>query len=507
MKDQGLPLLSFFAAGAIAWGLYAATTAPWLTWAHDGADGGDLIAAAMTWGVPHPSGYPTYCLLGRAFALLPLGSIAHRFHLFSATMAALSTAMVCALAWRELGVETTEHHRPWVAGLAVLVALLWATSRTLWSQAIIAEVYAPLAAGLALSLLLALQPGTPRRWLGLGLVLGLSLGLHLTTVLLLPGLALLLWSRRGPRPARSALSLLAGLVMGLGVYGYLPLAARRDPPINWGDAQTWDGFWWTVGGAPYRSYLFGLPIEHLPERLAAWLALWCQQYTAPGMALALLGLAETWERQRSQALGQLLIVLAFSAYAIGYDTVDSYVYVLPAYLPAAIWLAVGSRSLSRWLARWLPLHLAMAGAAGALALLLGWGFAERLPALNLSQDRESREWVEDALATLPPGALLITGEDRHTFALDYAQWAEGRRRDLCVVDGELLPYRWYVEQLSRRCPSLARSGASPSLPALLAEQFGQRPIYLASPRPELGVHWRIERRGPLWLVAGPLAPF
>src|SRR5689334_22464317 len=35
--------------------LYLFSMAPGLTWAHDGADGGDLITAAATGGVAHPS--------------------------------------------------------------------------------------------------------------------------------------------------------------------------------------------------------------------------------------------------------------------------------------------------------------------------------------------------------------------------------------------------------------------------------------------------------------------
>jgi len=46
-------------AGLAALVLYARTLAPGLTWAHHAADGGDLLAAALTVGVPHPSGYPT----------------------------------------------------------------------------------------------------------------------------------------------------------------------------------------------------------------------------------------------------------------------------------------------------------------------------------------------------------------------------------------------------------------------------------------------------------------
>ena len=42
--------------------IYLTTLAPGLTWANDGADGGDLVTAAATLGVAHPTGYPLYRL-------------------------------------------------------------------------------------------------------------------------------------------------------------------------------------------------------------------------------------------------------------------------------------------------------------------------------------------------------------------------------------------------------------------------------------------------------------
>lgn len=45
-------------AGALALGLYGLTLAPGLTWAHDGADGGDLLAAALTRGCAASAGLP-----------------------------------------------------------------------------------------------------------------------------------------------------------------------------------------------------------------------------------------------------------------------------------------------------------------------------------------------------------------------------------------------------------------------------------------------------------------
>src|SRR6478672_57766 len=62
---------------------YAYTLAPGVTWANDGADSGDLIAATATLGVAHPTGYPTYLLLARLFQLIPLGDLALRSTIFS----------------------------------------------------------------------------------------------------------------------------------------------------------------------------------------------------------------------------------------------------------------------------------------------------------------------------------------------------------------------------------------------------------------------------------------
>ena len=86
----------------VALAVYLRTAPPGLTWAHDSADGGDLIAAALVRGVPHPSGYPTFVLLARLFTRLPWHTPAWQVTLISmlggATAAALTAATVQRLA-------------------------------------------------------------------------------------------------------------------------------------------------------------------------------------------------------------------------------------------------------------------------------------------------------------------------------------------------------------------------------------------------------------------------
>ena len=81
---------------------YLATIAPGLTWANGGSDGGDLIAAAATGGVAHPTGYPAYLLVASVFQLLPIGTLAFRTNLLSAISTLIAALLLHAVVRRHL---------------------------------------------------------------------------------------------------------------------------------------------------------------------------------------------------------------------------------------------------------------------------------------------------------------------------------------------------------------------------------------------------------------------
>src|SRR4051812_16677705 len=102
-SSRGLAAIAPVALVGVALGCaYAYTLAPGVTWANDGADSGDLIAATATLGVAHPTGYPTYLLLARLFQLIPLGDLALRSTIFSAVAAVLAALCVSLLVRRLL---------------------------------------------------------------------------------------------------------------------------------------------------------------------------------------------------------------------------------------------------------------------------------------------------------------------------------------------------------------------------------------------------------------------
>ncbi|MHB0856581.1 MAG: protein O-mannosyl-transferase family [Anaerolineae bacterium] len=507
-KARALPTFAALLAGLAALGLYGSTMAPGLTWAHHGADGGDLIAAVVTGGVPHPTGYPTYCLLAGVFARLPLGAVAYRFNLFSALAAAAAVGLLAASATRLFTQDAVER-RP-AAAMGLLCALAAACAPLFWSQALVAEVYAPSALAFGLALYLTLRSTSnapPGQWAALGLVIGLGLGLHLLLALTLPGLAILLWPQRS---RRGVPALVLGLLVGLGVYAYLPLAARTDPPVNWGDPRDLPGLWWVVSGAPYRQYWLALSPQALLGRLAGLPGLWQAQYGLLGLGLAVYGLGD-WladPARRRRALATLTIAGGCSALAVGYATADSQVYLLPAFLVGALWIGAGAQAAGR----------ALSGRAGRLALLVGLlalaalpatSVAQHYTALDLRRDQEAARWLDETLTVLPEGALVITGADGHTFALAYARWVEGRRPDLALADGELLGYRWYRAQLARRHPDLRlpiEATAFDPVETLASANVGRRPVYLTSLRTwaeRYGARRReLPSAGELWELGG-----
>ena len=472
----------FLSAAALPAAVYGLTLAPSLSWAHGGADGGELLAAAATGGIAHPPGFPTYLFLAGLVLQLPLGDMALRLNALSAAMAALASGLVALAICRRVRAPAP---LPWLAGLAG--GWLLALSPLVWSQAVITEVYTTALAVAAALLLLSRRHAPARTCLALGLLWGLGLGVHPTLLFFLPLLGYSLW----PLERRRALCLGLGLLVGLVPYGLLPLRAAAGPALSWGDVTTPSGWWWLVSGAPYRGYFLGLPPEGWPLHWLGLLVLLVRALSPLGLPLAAYGWTRLWRTERARAVSEGIAVLALFAFSLAWGTADSSLYLLPALGVLAVWAGEAMASLSGrlWAAsggsKQAPSaaggtsgrpredlgggRLAVAAMVLFLLLplgLLGSGWAEA----DLHADESARLFLRTVLAQAPPRALLISQADRHTFALWAYRYAladtlavEGggpARSDFAVVDLDLLAFPWYRAGLAAELdlPALAGEG-------------------------------------------------
>ncbi|HET7377351.1 MAG TPA: DUF2723 domain-containing protein, partial [Anaerolineae bacterium] len=342
-----------------AFTLYARTLAPTITWAHNGTDGGDLITAAATWGVPHPPGYPTYVTLGYLFSKIPIGSVAYRLNLmsaiFTAVAAALTTLTICRI-------TSTWAPRFAREGIGILAGLTFAASPMTWGQATIAEVHGLNAVCVALiSFLIAPivfrgEKTSSRQLAFITFLWGLAAG-NLLTIAAFAPLMIVAWRRTIfiPQPAslflkvRSAALPIIAFLHGLSVYLLIPLRAIAQPPINWGNAVTLDNFWRQVSAQLYRGYVFAVPPSEYPQRLIAFGQLIVAQFGWIGVLLGAIGVLRGLNSPNKSWRWLTLPIALYAIFAFTYNTIDADLYLIPIWMFSAWAIARGALSIQDWL--------------------------------------------------------------------------------------------------------------------------------------------------------------
>lgn len=416
-------------------------------------DSGELTAAVYTLGIPHPTGYPLYVLLGKLWTLLvPAGSIAWRMSLFSAVFAALAVAMTY-LACRAVPVG-----RP----SAAAATIAFAASPGFWAEANVQRVYTLNACFVAVASWLALRwlarsdegqaHERDRHFVAIALVCGLGATNH--TFLALWGAVFFGFALAAdPSLLRRWKALLVAAIAalaGLSIYAFLPLRAQQQPRLNWGDPQTLGRFLAVVTRRDFwgRRWVSG-PADLLAVA-GDFFASFALELTFVGAALALGGLIVALRRRRAALLPALIALADVTLMSLHGSRPDLFLwhrYYIPAYLSAAILAAIGLDALLASARRRPRLAAALASlaVAGAVALV-----PLRFREFDRSRYRIADDYSRTLLAALPPGAHLAASDDNILFVLIYLQLVEGVRPDVDLIlqgiGGEAQPLRFHPER-------------------------------------------------------------
>lgn len=425
-----------------------------LTNSNFGSDAGDFLAAILTHGIPHPTGYPTYVLLGMITQNIPISTPVFRGVLESLVPAALAAGLLTGWLAFVIGAKTITQR-----AAAVVAGLAWGITPLLFSQAVIVEVHSlqSLIGVIVLwwiTLNLQEQPQIHRNWiLCLSFLIGVGLGNHLTIVLIAPAMLIaLIFSKKNTGNWKLLVAQLTLMLVGSLVYLYLPLSARAYPPINWGNPQTMSGFIWEVTGNPYKGLVFHTETTILWDRIRSVASLLLDEFGPIGLIAGVIGLLQFSFHMKVLRWILVWIFVIYFVFAIGYSSQDSVSYLLPAVMVFAIWLSLAIPVISgiRW--NRVPLGL-------LLSLTLVVSLLLRIPSTRVRVDPrladQPARFAEQFLRDAPPNAIVNTSTDQDSFPLWFYHFGLLERPDLRVIVLPLTQFVWYQETLLHTYSDLA----------------------------------------------------
>lgn len=419
-------------------------------------DTGEFQTVLPILGTAHPTGYPTYVILGflANLALTPFGQPAFRINVLSLLAVAVATGTTVLLV-RRLTASTP---------IAIASGLGLAATPIVWRIATHADPHALHLAFVAVLVGLLVRWEYARRareahadrWLvAASVAFGLSVGNHSLTLLLAPAVALYVLAVhpgivRRPRLVLGCAAALAASV----VLVYLELPLRAGPlraPLVYANPSTWDGFWYIALAEQFRGSLVD-PFGHLGDKAAQLARFAGAQFGMLAPAIPLGFVATLWRAPRYALLTGVAMVIT-TGFSASYVNAEIERYYLGPVLWAWTWLAILAAVIAG--AVWTLLATADdrkrppsqqssldAGSgrivlAAALGLVLlaptATALGPRRAAADDHTDVRAALWLDRVLPALEHDAVVVSWWSAST-PLWYAQYVEGRRTDLFVVD-------------------------------------------------------------------------
>lgn len=489
-------LALFFASFA----LYVRTMAPGLL----EGDEGEFQINIYKLGVSH-TGYPLFFLLGKLWTLVvPIGTMATRANLFSVFWGALAVVIVFIF------VNWLTSNR-WAG---IICAILFATSRVEWSQAVIPRVYTMNSFFVVLVTFLFFLWRAGRVDLTVPVfAFGLALTNHRTIMWMGPAIAVLvLWHERAKifQPRR-LFPLIIAFILPLLLYYYVWWRGESDVGVefHWKDFNDE-----ILGGYVRASWRFG-PFDWVVSRVTElYIPLLIEQFTALGFVAGVVGMIALamnrvpmgWSRDlpaREVLVFILLANLANAAFCVFFWVIDIDKFFLQSFITFLFLIGVGIAVFCDWVvARFGSRRVQRVASIGMIAAFIAAGgilIAKNYGENDWSKRDDAVEMWNENLAQPLEQQAVIAGSWESIVPLEYAMYVDGKRTDLdrwkvIVKNYQLgqVPYDSRREEIER------------------AVQAG-RPVYMTAHPSDtetlaiLAEEFRLARVGELWRLL-PLAP-
>ncbi len=499
-----LALLTFI----ISFGIYVVTAAPDVTF----TDSGELAAVCVTLGIPHPTGYPLFVLLGHFWSLLPLPiSEIYSLNIFAGFITAISASFFLLNVYRIIYNLEKRSSKP-MSNRSLLIisfisSLIYSFATTIWAQGVALEVYSLqlLIFNLIIHEILCATTKTKKsqkHYFTAALLIGLGFANHMTTVLILPAVLFLYYKNQSKRSEFNfnkhilLLILTIPFLIGLSLNLYLPLQSATMPEFNWGwVSRSFDKFLYHVQGKQYQIWMFS-DSEAILKNFKTFISLLPYQLGWIGFIPFLIGLYRSYKNAVNIFVFLLLLILICLGYSLNYSIHDIEAYFSLAIIAILLFTAIGIYAVAKINFKYAAIFFTIP----VISLIINYSDNNR------AEEYLVPEYTKNLVDALQENAIIFSSQwDYWCSAFWYYQRVENYRPDVVLVEYELLRRTWYPNQLERWYPEAIQpctiaidqymaelekfeSGKPYSnmiqsyyinmINCIIDKHFGKRPIYL-----------------------------
>jgi hypothetical protein len=347
-----------------------------------------------------------------------------------------------------------------------------------------------------------------RYYLIFAFLTGLSFSNHMTTLLLAPACLVffIIYNYKKGKAVFQILGLMAIMfIAGFSVYLYLPIRANMNPAFLWGNPYNLERLIWHITGKQFSVWIFSSQgsitaflilliiliawsvygilkkdninkIYHLsafivlcfityimlsggndpvPKQFKHFLQ---SQWMEYGTGLMLLGLLGIYRLSRTNYIIYYFTLLTFFScvfYSVNYDIHDIDSYFLLAYITVVIWIAYGAVFIYEKFSSNLKGRTQQLAFSAVLLLLSITTIAVNFKENDESKNYYVEEFTMNIFKNIEPNGIVISSQwDFWVSASWYYSIAKNYRRDIIIIDKELLRRSWYFIFLERNYPDL-----------------------------------------------------
>ena len=448
-------------------------------------DSGELTTVQATLGIAHPTGYPLFTIAGYLFSLMPFPfTEVYKLSLLCAVWCACSIGVFVytvkytldnlqyfiphkiSKQTKKKGKQVVEQST--VISLsengkliaAVFSGLLLAFSKTFWAQSTSVEVYSLhlfLLTHIIFFLIKAYTENSdkllPKNWVLFVIFLALGFTNHMTTILILPGVTYLFFSKFGLN-RKSFSKILVSLVIFFAiiiiVYSYLPIRASQNPLLNWGNPVDLERIIRHISGKQYQVWLFS-SIAAAKKQFVYFINSLPAEFSV-SLLLSLLGLIYSFIYAKRFGIFILITFVTTVLYSINYDINDIDSYFLLAYISIAFFSVFGIIKLLSLLKLKKFSHSVSIGVIALFILLQVYSNYDKV---DESNNYTYEDYAKTILGSVSKNAVIFTYQwDYFVSPSYYFGYVENFRKDVVVIDKELMRRSWYYNQVKHLHPDV-----------------------------------------------------